>query len=381
MSRGSAVGAVVCVAVFAAVAARPPDALAWQTTVRTSATRTMSHAKPRVLRPVRSGRVTLQSTLKILPLLRRVGAHSSQAAPRARSSAPPQPKPVIEIPLALTVPNDPDWSQQWGLRQVEAPTAWALTRGASRPVVVAVVDSGVDPAQPDLQGALVPGADFADSSGSTADQFGHGTMVAGVIAARGDNGQGIAGVCWVCLVMPIKVLDANGAGAATGVAQGIRWAVDHGASIINMSFVLSGPDAGVEDAIAYAHSHGVLVVAAAGNSGGGDPTYPASYPFVVSVAATDASDALYPWSTRGSWVTLAAPGCTATTALGGGFASFCGTSAAAPLVAGLAALGYEAGAPSEAALEAALERTATPLPGEVGSGRVDAAQLVRQFLP
>lgn len=381
MSRGSAVGAVVCVAVFAALAARPPDALAWQTTVGTSAARTLSHARPHALQTARSRRVTLRSTLKILPLLRRVGAHSSQAAPRGRSSAPPQPKPVIEIPLALTAPNDPDWSQQWGLRQIEAPAAWALTHGASRPVVVAVVDSGVDPAQPDLQGALVPGADFADSTGSTADQYGHGTMVAGVIAARGNNGQGIAGVCWVCLVMPIKVLDANGAGTATGVAQGIRWAVDHGASIINMSFVLSGPDADVEDAIAYAHAHSVLVVAAAGNSGSGDPTYPASYPFVVSVAATDASDALYPWSTHGSWVTLAAPGCTTTTALGGGFASFCGTSAAAPLVAGLAALGYEAGAPSEAALEAALERTATPLPGDVGSGRVDAVQLVRQFLP
>jgi subtilisin family serine protease len=250
--------------------------------------------------------------------------------------------------------------------------------GPSRPVIVAVVDSGVDPSQPDLQGALVPGADFADSTGSTADQYGHGTMVAGVIAARGNNGLGVAGACWACSIMPIKVLDANGVGSSASVAQGIRWAVDHGANIINMSFVLSEPDADVKDAIAYAHAHGVLVVAAAGNSGGSDPTYPASYPFVVSVAATDDSDDLYPWSTHGSWVTLAAPGCSMTTAMGGGFASFCGTSAAAPLVAGLAALGYEAGAPSEPDLEAALERTATPLPGAVGSGRVDGLALVTQ---
>jgi subtilisin family serine protease len=244
---------------------------------------------------------------------------------------------------------------------------------------VAVVDSGVDPSQPDLQGALVAGADFADSSGSTADQYGHGTMVAGVIAARGNNSQGVAGVCWSCLVMPIKVLDANGSGSGASVADGIRWATDHGANVINLSIVLSAPDPAVADAIAYAHDHGVLVVAAAGNAGTGDATYPSAYPGVVSVAATDDADHLYPWSSYGSWVTLAAPGCSMTTTLGGGFANFCGTSAAAPLVAGLAALGYEAGASSEANLEAALERTAVPLPGSVGSGRVDALQLLKQF--
>jgi subtilisin family serine protease len=200
-----------------------------------------------------------------------------------------------------------------------------------------------------------------------------------VIAARGDNGEGVAGVCWTCLIMPIKVLDANGSGTASSIADGIRWAADHGANVINMSIVLSGPDADVASAIVYAHDKGVMVVAAAGNAGNGDATYPASYPFVVSVAATDDSDQLYPWSTHGTWVTLAAPGCTMTTALGGGFSAFCGTSAAAPLVAGLAALGYEAGAPSEADLEAALERSAKPLPGAVGSGRVDALQLVSQF--
>jgi subtilisin family serine protease len=376
---------MVCVAAVGALAARAPAALAWQTTVRPSAARTLSHVKPHAAHRARAGklarRATLRSPLPILPLLRQVGARTAKAAPRATPSAPTQPKQVTETPSPLTSPNDPDWSQQWGLRQVEAPAAWALTSGASRSVVIAVVDSGVDPNQPDLQGALVPGADFVDSTGSTADQYGHGTMVAGVIAARGNNGQGVAGACWVCVVMPIKVLDANGVGSATGVAQGIRWAVDHGANIINMSFILSGPDSDVETAISYAHEHGVLVVAAAGNSGGGDPTYPASYPFVVSVAGTDDADQLYPWSTRGSWVTLAAPGCTTTTAMGGGFAAFCGTSAAAPLVAGLAGLGYEAGAPSAAALEAALEQTAAPLPGAVGSGRVDAVQLVRQFLP
>ncbi len=366
MSRGSAFRAILCVAVcVAAFGARVERAGAWQTTFGAS------HV-----------RGTRQAQLRILPLLRHVAAQPAKSSvPRAKRAAPkppPAPPPQAVAPAAL-LPNDPNWSQQWGLRQVQAPAAWALMPRALRPAVVAVVDSGVDPSSPDLQGALVPGADFADSTGSTVDQYGHGTMVAGVIAARGDNGQGVAGVCWACMIMPIKVLDASGAGSAAGVAQGIRWAADHGANVINMSFVLSGPDADVEAAIAYAHTRGVLVIAAAGNAGSEDATYPASYPFVVSVAATDDAELLYPWSSHGSWVTLAAPGCSMTTALGGGFANFCGTSAAAPIVAGLAALGYEAGASSEAELEAALERTAKPLPGSVGSGRVDALQLLKQF--
>ena len=386
VSRSSAFGALLCVALITAFAARAPGAKAWGTASRTSAAATrISHAglgPAHGSKPGASRKLTRRSQLRILPLLRHVGSHPARAAAHVKHPSTPQPAPAPQASLPSTVlPNDPDWSQQWSLRQVGAPAAWALVPGAARPVVVAVVDSGVDPSQPDLQGALVPGADFADSSGSTADQYGHGTMVAGVIAARGNNGQGVAGACWNCLVMPIKVLDGSGAGSAASVAAGIRWAADHGANVINLSFVLSGPDTGVEAAIADAHAHGVLVVAAAGNAGSAAATYPASYPFVVSVAATDGADQLYPWSSHGSWVTLAAPGCTTTTALGGGFANFCGTSAAAPLVAGLAALGLEAGAGSEAALEAALERTATPLPGAVGSGRVDALALVQAVRP
>ena len=384
-----ALGAIVCVAVVAALGARAPGANAWSTTVRAPGARTaISNAESRAThqQPIErrdAHRSQNRAPLRLTRALRHVGIHAATTRTRVvRAQASPQPTPARSAAAPLTVtPNDPGWSAQWGLRQIDAPAAWALMSGASRPVVVAVVDSGVDPSQQDLQGALVPGADFADSSGSTADQYGHGTMVAGVIAARGNNGQGVAGVCWTCLVMPVKVLDASGAGTSANVADGIRWAADHGANVINMSFVLSGPDADVAAAIAYAHDRGAIIVAAAGNSGSGEPTYPAAYPFVVSVAATDDADQLYPWSAHGSWVTLSAPGCTMTTALGGGSASFCGTSAAAPLVSGLAALGYEAGAPSEAELEAALERTAKPLPGAVGSGRVDALALVRQFVP
>lgn len=289
----------------------------------------------------------------------------------------PLPPVAAPAPTAVT-PTDPDWPQEWGLAQIGAPAAWQVSSG-SRPVVVAVVDSGVDPTQPDLQGALVPGADFADGTGSTADQYGHGTMVAGVIAARPDNGVGGAGICWTCEVMPVKVLGANGSGTAQAIADGIRYAADHGANVISMSFVLSGPDDGVASALAYAHARGVLLVAAAGNTGSNAPTYPASYPGVISVAAVDPSGALYPWSASGSWVTLAAPGCAFTTAPGGMFVDdFCGTSAAAPLVAGLAGLALSAGGGSPASVEAGLEQTAVPLPGSVGSGRVDAFRLLQQ---
>jgi thermitase len=301
-------------------------------------------------------------------------AHSAKriqpTVPVPRPPAPvPQPQPVV--------PTDPAFAQQWGLSLIGAPAAWQVSQGV-KPVVVAIIDSGVDPTQPDLQGALVPGADFVDSSGDTSDGFGHGTMVAGVIAARPDNGVGGTGICWTCRVMPIKVLDSNGVGTATAIADGIRWAADHGANVISMSFVLTGPDVGVQSAIDYAHDHGVLIVAAAGNNGNDSPTYPASYPDVISVAAIDQSSALYPWSTHGTWVTLAAPGCTVTTALGGQFGTFCGTSEAAPLVAGLAGLALSAGSGSAADVEAALEQTADPLPGLVGSGRVDAARLLHQ---
>lgn len=298
----------------------------------------------------------------------------------ARQSADPSaPAPEPAAPTSIT-PNDPQWPQQWGLAQVDAPQAWALAP-SRRQVVVAVVDSGVDPTQADLQGALVPGADFADGSGSTDDQYGHGTMVAGVIAARGDNGQGVAGACWTCLIMPIKVLGADGTGTGSSIAAGIRYAADNGAQVINLSVILNEADSDVESAIAYAESRGVLVVAAAGNSGAADATYPASYPGVVSVAATDQTGQLYPWSTRGTWVTLAAPGCDVTTALGGAYGAFCGTSAASPLVAGIAALALSTANVSTADVAGALERTASPLPGGVADGRIDALQALEQLLP
>jgi subtilisin family serine protease len=293
-----------------------------------------------------------------------------------------QPAAAVPAPAtpqdALTAPNDPAWPQEWSLAQIRAVQAWKLSTSAYA-VIVAVVDSGVDSTQPDLQGAVVTGYNAIDGSADTSDTFGHGTMVAGVIAARAGNGIGVTGICAACSIMPVKVLDSSGTGSAANMASGIRWAADHGANIINLSLVLSGDDAGVRDAIAYASGRGVLVVAAAGNASNDTQTFPASYPGVLSVAATDSTDHAYSWTTFGPWVSVAAPGCSMSTAVGGTFAEFCGTSAASPLVAGLAGLAMATGRPTAADAGAALQRTARPLPGVASAGRVDALTLLQQF--
>jgi subtilisin family serine protease len=278
---------------------------------------------------------------------------------------------VLEA-VAVT-PNDTDWSQQWGLRRVGFPSAWPDGAGGG-PIVVAVLDTGVDAAHPDLRGAVLPGVSLI---GPVGDDNGHGTAAAGIIAARTDNREGIAGVCPMCSILPVKVLAADGTGDTALVAAGIVRAVDAGARVVSMS--LGGPadDRTLDQAVSYALGKNVVVVAAAGNLGSTSPFYPAAIPGVVGVAGTDESDHLYSWSNRGSWVQVAAPGCNAAPALAGGYELFCGTSSATPLVAGLLALRLaahpEAGA---AAAVDALERGATSIGDVVRFGRVDAAAVL-----
>jgi len=269
------------------------------------------------------------------------------------------------------VPSDPYWGAQWGAALVDAPTAWAVTKGSAG-VVVAVLDTGVDFSQPDLQGALVPGYDFVNHDADPSDDHGHGTGTAGIVAARADNGLGGSGLCPQCSVMPVKVASASGMATELDVASGITWAADHGARVINLS--LGGTfGATVADAVRYATANGTLVVAAAGNNGNSNPFYPAASPGALSVAATQPDDVLYPWSNFGPWVAVAAPGCNLTTARGGQYGEACGTSAATPVVAGIAALAisYAPGASVEA-IRSAVTSTAHPVAG-VTYGRVDVA--------
>jgi subtilisin family serine protease len=278
-------------------------------------------------------------------------------------------------------PDDTDWPLQEGLRVAGFPKAWDVTRGSSR-VVVAVLDTGVDARQPDLRGAVASGYDFVNSDSDPGDDHGHGTSVAGVIAARADNRVGGAGVCSRCTVMPIKVLDANGVGNDARIAAGIVWATDHGAKVINLS--LGGPGSSQEltNAIAYATGKGIIVVAAAGNAGTTRQYFPAGDPRAISVAATNFTDRRYSWSNFGSWVRVAAPGCNVAPMLGNGYADFCGTSSASPLVAGLVGLELSA-EPSATAqeVEQALVRAAAPLPDVVQYGRIDAGRTLSLLKP
>lgn len=215
-----------------------------------------------------------------------------------------------------------------GSAQTRPAVAAGLGTG-SRQTVVAVVDTGVDVSRPGLARAVLPGYDAADGSSDVSDTVGHGTLVAALAVGR-------TGACVRCRLLPVKVAPD---GTATGarLAAGIEWAVEHGATVINVSLVLDGPDPKVRAAVADAVARGAVVVAAAGNDGGERATYPAAYPGVVGVAAAGPDGALYPWATAGRWAALAAPGCDAVAATRGA-SDFCGSSAAAALVSGIAGL-------------------------------------------
>ena len=279
---------------------------------------------------------------------------------------------------ALRVPNDPYLPTQWSVTKIRAEQAWDLSTGSAR-VVIGVLDTGVDPRQPDLQGKLIAGYDYVNNDQDASDDNGHGTSVAGVVAADSDNRIGVAGYCWACRVMPVKVLGADGRGFMSALAQGIIWATDHGARVLNLSLGGPGQDVTLTEATQYAWLHGVLVVAAAGNESSLAPDYPAALPNVLSVGASDRNDDLYGFSNAGARV--AAPGENSSTGRGGTYVSFLGTSSAAPVVSGIAGLAFSLvpGA-TPAQVERALESTAAPVAGVV-SGRVDACAALQALAP
>ena len=279
--------------------------------------------------------------------------------------------PALATAAARSDPNDPSWSSEWGPRLTRASDLWSLTTG-SPSVVIAVVDTGLDPIPAELTHVL-PGWDIVDNDTSTGDDNGHGTWVSSVIGALGNNGTGIAGYCWNCSIMPVRVAVGRQGGAlASSIAAGIRYAVDHGARIINVSLASNAYDFGELGAVEYAEDHGVLVIGAAGNGGDTNPLYPAGYPGVLAVAGTDENDQLDDWSTRGSWVALAAPGCEEVLDANVGPAYGCGSSFGPPAVSGIAGLLLSL-SPGLTAnqIAGALEATAHPVPG-IGDGRVDA---------
>lgn len=283
------------------------------------------------------------------------------------------------VPAAL--PNDPQFADQWWLPSVGAPVLWAVSRGER--VTVAVIDSGVDPDHPDLTAALLSnGYDFGDMSRSPDDRLGHGTAVAGIIAAHQNNSLGVSGLSPSVRLLPIKInIGGEASFLSDRLAMAIDYAVAQGAAIINLSLVAEETIT-VRDAVLRALAAGVLVVAAAGNDAG-ELAFPASIDGVIAVASTGRDGALLPASNRGAAWQLAAPGeSILSTALGGGYAARTGTSFAAPIVtATLAAL--QSLRPRLRAEEAVdiLRRTARPLSGIAEGGRLDSGAAAEALLP
>ena len=199
-------------------------------------------------------------------------------------------------------------------------------------------------------------------------------MVAEVALGRGNNRRQGTGACWRCKLLPVKVAP-NGSAAGDQLAAGITWAADNGADVINVSLVLKGRDDAVEQAVAYAIARGALVVASAGNDGGSAASCPAAYHGVIGVVGVDRNDRPYSWSTRGAWAGLSAPGCAVVADAGARATNFCGSSAAAPVVSGLAALVLSSGTQRNRVAPLLL---ATAVGGDgtvAAAGRVDAVRL------
>ncbi|OGE01583.1 hypothetical protein A2196_01715, partial [Candidatus Curtissbacteria bacterium RIFOXYA1_FULL_41_14] len=215
------------------------------------------------------------------------------------------------VATALTATNDLSLSQQWGMFKVVAadnssPSAWDITTGSSS-TKIAILDTGIDQDHEDLAGKIVANQNFTNSS-TVDDLYGHGTHVGGIAAAITNNATGVAGIGYDSTLMNGKVLDDSGSGYYSWIANGIVWATDNGAKVINMSLGGSSGSSTLQNAVNYAVNNGVVVVAAAGNSGNPSRTYPAYYSNVIAVAATDSNDNKASWSSYGSWVDVAAPG-------------------------------------------------------------------------
>ena len=260
--------------------------------------------------------------------------------------------------------TDPLLDQQWGLTAIGVPSVWSITRGAG--VTVAVIDSGSGP-HPDLDANMEVGRTIIDSIESAGmrdvSEEGHGTHVAGIIAAAADNGVGGAGVAPQARILPIRTLEPNGEGTARDVSKAVRFAVDAGAKVINLSLGRNSEYTPLTSAIQYAVDRNVLVVAAAGNYGADSgPVWPAASDLTLAVTAVDRTNNVTSFDQRGDYIDLAAPGTSILSTARNDYELQSGTSMAAAFVSGAAALLFAA-QPSITAAQVRdiLQRTATDI--------------------
>ncbi len=268
----------------------------------------------------------------------------------------------------------------WGVGRVNAPAAWASSKGAK--VKVAVIDTGIDVSHPDLKANIKGGWNAVKSnSDNFSDDNGHGTHCSGIVAALQD-GKGVAGVAPEAELYGVKVLNADGSGTFADVIAGIQWAADNKMDIASMSLGAYQGTPALAEAVKAASKAGVTIIAAAGNSGAA-VGYPAAYPEVIAVSASNNKDQLATFSSRGPEVAFIAPGVAVrSTYMGGQYRDLSGTSMACPHVSGLAALAVAAkGVHGAEAIRGALKAAAVPLPNlkpeEQGAGLVDASKLVQ----
>ena len=296
------------------------------------------------------------------------------------------------VAKALLIPNDPYFSSQWGLTKIQAPEGWDLTTGSSQ-VKIAIIDTGIDKDHPDLTGKIVNRANLTTTR-SDDDLNGHGTHVAGIAAAITNNRVGVAGTGFDASLMSVKVLNDSGSGYYSWIANGIKWAADNGAKVINLSLGGSSSSKTLEEAVNYAWNKGVILACAAGNDGVSSPLYPAYYQNCLATAATDKSDIKTSWSNYGSWVDVAAPGLEIFSTLPNhnarltktkNYGSLSGTSMATPFVAGLA--GLLAGKNSNlnnVQIRNMIEENADKISGTGtywAAGRINAYKSVMAFYP
>ncbi|HEY5998170.1 MAG TPA: S8 family serine peptidase, partial [bacterium] len=306
---------------------------------------------------------------------------------------------IDHILSSALVPRDPRYVEQWSLdnaglwgcamdADIDAPEAWRVTTGLpSR--VIAVIDSGIDMDNPDLAAKIVPGYDFAYDDTDPADDIGHGTHVSGIAAALSNNAAGIAGVCWACRIMPLKAL-AGSRGQYSWLEAALIYAADHRASVVNMSLGGSVDSITLHDAVRYVYGSKIPMVVAMMNNASSAPAYPAAYPEVIAVGATDCTDGRASFSNVGSHIDLVAPGVDILSTLpNGAYERWNGTSMATPHVTGVVGLMRSLNPTySPAQIRSILKATADDQVGDpaqdtpgwdqyFGSGRLNAAAAVR----